>query len=294
MTEVFGTRHTNCTIGISELAKELKAATLARDLPGMADVDSSLLLFSREIKKHITVVYQANVRTKYSAATLGFIVKNALEAQTFPWTLHVENRLQVLSPELNELLHPYDYLQGRYEEALEEIPLLPSSSSVIHQDSRTLTGNPQREARIREISYLTITRFMPTLLDRKDRMTMATGLEVRVPYCDHRLVEYAWNIPWKMKAIDGVGKGLLRRALIGILPDEVLWRRKSPYPKTHHPHYLIAVRTWLHEILDDKTSPILPFLNLPALRNLLKLSDTMPSGRPWFGQLMEYLNYLPT
>ena len=213
--------------------------------------------------------------------------QEALDAQTFPWTLAVENRLQVLSPELNELLHPHDYLQRRYEEALAEIPLLPSSSSVIHQDSRTMTGNLQREARIREITYLTLTRFMTTLLDRKDRMTMATGLEVRVPFCDHRLVEYAWNIPWDMKAIDGVGKGLLRRALSGILPDDVLWRRKSPYPKTHHPIYLSTVRTWLREILEDKSSPILPFLNLPALRDLMKLSDNMPSGRPWFGQLMD-------
>ena len=287
MAKAFGTQHTNCTLKIPELVETLKAATLARDLPGMADVDSSLLLFSREIKKHITVGLSGECADEVFGGYPWFHRQDALEAQTFPWTLHVENRLQVLSPELNELLHPHDYLQGRYEEALAEIPLLPSSSSLIHQDSRTLNGNLQREARIREISYLTLTRFMPTLLDRKDRMTMATGLEVRVPFCDHRIVEYAWNIPWEMKAIDGVGKGLLRRALIGILPDDVLWRRKSPYPKTHHPSYLSTVRTWLSEILEDNTSPILPFLNLPALRDLMKLSDTMPSGRPWFGQLMD-------
>lgn len=287
MSKAFGTQHTNCTLEIPELIEALKAATLARDLPGMADVDSSLLLFSREIKKHVTVGLSGECADEVFGGYPWFHRQDALEAQTFPWTLHVENRLQVLSPELNELLHPHDYLLGRYEEALAEIPMLPSSSSVIHQDSRTMNGNLQHEARIREITYLTLTRFMPTLLDRKDRMTMATGLEVRVPYCDHRLVEYAWNIPWEMKAIDGREKGLLRRALSGILPDDVLWRRKSPYPKTHHPSYLLAVRTWLSEILEDKTSPILPFLNLPALRDLMKLSNTLPSGRPWFGQLMD-------
>lgn len=287
MTEAFATQHTNCTLEIPELAAALKAATLARDLPGMADVDSSLLLFSREIKKHITVGLSGECADEVFGGYPWFHRQDALEAQTFPWTLHVEDRLQILSPELNELLHPHDYLQERYEEALAEIPLLPSTSALIHKDSRTLSGNLQREARIREITYLTLTRFMPTLLDRKDRMTMATGLEVRVPFCDHRLVEYAWNIPWGMKALNGVGKGLLRHALSGILPDDVLWRRKSPYPKTHNPNYLLAVRTWLSEILEDNTSPILPFLNVPALRDLMKLSDTMPSGRPWFGQLMD-------
>ena len=287
MSNVFGTKQTNCTIKIPDLVEALKASTLARDLPGMADIDSSLLLFSREIKKHVTVGLSGECADEIFGGYPWFRRKEALESQTFPWTLTVGNRLQILSPELTELLRPHDYLQGRYEEALAEMPLLPSSSSVIHKDSRTLTGDQQREARIREISYLTITRFMPTLLDRKDRMTMSAGLEVRVPFCDHRLVEYAWNIPWEMKYAEGREKWLLRSALTGLLPDDVLWRRKSPYPKTHNPIYLAAVRTWLGQILDDSTSPILPFINIPALRDLMKLSDTMPSGHPFFGQLMD-------
>jgi len=286
VSRAFGTRHTNIAFDTPELVETLKAATLARDLPGMADVDASLLLFSREIKKKITVGLSGECADEVFGGYPWFHRPDALEAQTFPWALHVENRLQVLSPELLEHLQPHDYLSRRYEEALAEIPRLPGSS-VLHQDSRTLKGDLQREARIREITYLTLTRFMPTLLDRKDRMTMATGLEVRVPFCDHRLVEYAWNIPWEMKAFEGREKGLLRRALTGVLPDDVLWRRKSPYPKTHHPSYLSAVRTWLSEIIEDRTSPILPYLNLPALRDLMKLSDTIPSGRPWFGQLMD-------
>ncbi|MDR3540185.1 MAG: asparagine synthase (glutamine-hydrolyzing) [Desulfosporosinus sp.] len=287
VSQAFGTQHTNITFDTPELVEALKAATLARDLPGMADVDSSLLLFSREIKKNITVGLSGECADEVFGGYPWFHRQDALEAQTFPWALHVENRLQVLSPELIKRLQPHDYLSKRYEEALSEINHLPGSSTILHQDSRTLKGDLQREARIREITYLTLTRFMPTLLDRKDRMTMATGLEVRVPFCDHRLVEYAWNIPWEMKALEGREKGLLRRALTGVLPDDVLWRRKSPYPKTHHPSYLSAVRTWLSEIIEDKTSPLLPFLNLPALRDLMKLSDTLPSGRPWFGQLMD-------
>jgi asparagine synthetase B (glutamine-hydrolysing) len=86
-------------------------------------------------------------------------------------------------------------------------------------------------------THLNITRFMPTLLDRKDRMSMAVGLEVRVPYWEHRLVEYVWNVPWRMKSADGREKGLLRRAPAGVSPDDVLYRRKNPYPKTHNPAY---------------------------------------------------------
>ena len=286
MSEEFSTRHTICTFTIPDLAEALKAATSARDLPGMADIDSSLLLFSREIKKHVTVGLSGECADEIFGGYPWFHRPDCLAAETFPWALRVENRLEVLSPELVDFLKPTEYIKSRYEEALAEIKQLPGSAPV-HQDSRSVGEDQRREARIREISYLTITRFMPTLLDRKDRMTMAAGLEVRVPFCDHRIVEYAWNIPWEMKALDGREKGLLRHALTGILPEDVLWRRKSPYPKTHHPGYLELVRTWLREILADPSSPLLRFLNLPALENLMKLSDTMPSGRPFYGQLMD-------
>ncbi|WP_088186917.1 asparagine synthase (glutamine-hydrolyzing) [Desulfosporosinus sp. FKA] len=285
MSEAFSTQHTNCTFSIPDLVEALKTAATARDLPGMADVDSSLFLFSREIKKHVTVGLSGECADEVFGGYPWFHRPDSLAAETFPWALHVENRLQVLSPELIEFLQPYDYIRERYEEALAEISKLPGNAPV-HQDSRTVEER-QREARSREISYLTLTRFMPTLLDRKDRMTMATGLEVRVPFCDHRIVEYAWNIPWEMKALEGREKGLLRHALTGVLPEDVLWRRKSPYPKTHHPAYLQAVRSWLKEIVADPSSPLLPLINLPALKDLMKLSDTLPSGRPWFGQLMD-------
>jgi asparagine synthase (glutamine-hydrolyzing) len=287
VSKYFGTEHLTSSFDSPELVKALQDATLARDLPGMADVDASLLLFSRAIKQNVTVGLSGECADEVFGGYPWFRRPDSLAAQTFPWALKVENRLQVLSPELIDRLQPHDYLSTRYEEALAEISGLPGSSSNVCQDSRTLKGDLQHEARIREITYLTLTRFMPTLLDRKDRMTMATGLEVRVPFCDHRLVEYAWNIPWEMKALEGREKGLLRTALTGVLPDDVLWRRKSPYPKTHHPSYLSTVRSKLNEILEDSTSPILPLLNIPALRDLMKLSDTLPSGRPWFGQLMD-------
>jgi len=116
---------------------------------------------------------------------------------------------------------------------------------------------------------------------------MACGLEVRVPFCDHRLVEYVWSTPWSLQNVAGREKGLLRHALAGILPDDVLWRRKSPYPKTHNPNYLAAVSSWLTDILSNPNSPLIPLVNVPFVHDLIKRSCSLPLGYPWFGQLMD-------
>jgi asparagine synthase (glutamine-hydrolysing) len=179
--------------------------------------------------------------------------------------------MQWLSPEMQSVTRAHDYLQERYQEALAEVPRLP--------------GEDAKDARMREIFYLSLTRWMPTLLDRKDRMSMASGLEVRVPYCDHRLVEYVWNVPWHMKNFHDREKGLLRQALVGILPEDVLWRRKSPYPKTHNPSYLNAVRQWVLQILDDTSSPLRRIVDVDKVRAMAQPNAEI-SNIPWFGQLM--------
>lgn len=282
VSEHFQTKHHSFQFDTPELAEALITAVQARDLPGMADIDSSLYLFARQIKQNVTVGLSGECADEVFGGYPWFYREEALQAQTFPWALRLDHRLQILSPELIEKLQPQEYLATRYEEALAEVPPQPGKRKNVKDNMENW-----REARLREISYLTLTRFMPTLLDRKDRMTMAVGLEVRVPFCDHRLVEYVWKIPWQFKAWQGREKGLLRQALTGILPEDVLWRRKSPYPKTHNPSYLSTVRARLAEILEEPNSPLLPLLNLPALQELMKISDSLPSGRPWFGQLMD-------
>ncbi|MHB8158449.1 MAG: asparagine synthase (glutamine-hydrolyzing), partial [Desulfocucumaceae bacterium] len=224
----FDTVHHNIVISTEDLIDALKMAVLANDLPGMADVDSSLYLFCREIKKDATVALSGESADEVFGGYPWFYNEDSLSGDTFPWVRMVRERASLLEPGLAEAIRPEDYVANRYREALEEVPRLP--------------GESPRDARIREMFYLNITRFMPTLLDRKDRMSMAVGLEVRVPFCDHRLVEYAWNIPWWMKSYGLREKGILRRALEGILPGDVLERRKSPYPKTHNPLYLETVR----------------------------------------------------
>jgi len=126
---------------------------------------------------------------------------------------------------------------------------------------------------------------MTTLLERKERMSMGASLEVRVPFADHRLVEYMWNVPWEMKMVGNKEKGILRKALEGILPHDVLYRKKSPYPKTHNPHYTNAVKNWLKDLTSDGSSPLYEFFDRQKLTNIIE-SGGEDFKVPWFGQLM--------
>lgn len=271
MTDHLGTEHHYIEFDTPELVESLKAAVLARDTPGMADVDGSLYLFCREIKKEATVAISGEAADEIFGGYPWFHSEEALEANTFPWSLKLANRVNILAPDFVDWIKPVEYVSNRYQQALSEVP--------------RLAGETKAQNRMREMSYLNITRFMPTLLDRKDRMSMAVGLEVRVPFCDHRLVEYVWNIPWEIKTSGDREKGILRKALRGVLPEDVLTRKKSPYPKTHNPNYLTAVRKWVLEILDDPTSPLLPFIDVKKIRALAS-SESNDFDLPWFGQLM--------
>ncbi|QAY65131.1 asparagine synthase (glutamine-hydrolyzing) [Paenibacillus protaetiae] len=271
MTSFLGTVHHDIQFDTPELAGALYDATIARDYPGMADVDASLLLFCREIKKEATVAISGEAADEVFGGYPWFHREDALSAETFPWSLATAMRAGILNPEVAEWIRPAEYIADRYADAIAEVPYLGNESEA--------------ERKMRKMSYLNITRFMPTLLDRKDRMSMAAGLEVRVPFCDHRLVQYVWNIPWEIKTSGDREKGILRKALRGILPEDVLTRKKSPYPKTHNPNYLAAVKGMLLDVLNDSSSPLLPLIDTAKVRELAE-SDSAKSNIPWFGQLM--------
>ncbi|MEK4664467.1 asparagine synthase (glutamine-hydrolyzing) [Priestia sp. FSL H7-0729] len=271
MVEELKTDHHWIEIENGELVHALTQAMLVRDLPGMADVDSSLYLFCKEIKKGATVAISGEAADEVFGGYPWFHRDEMLNSGTFPWSVAPDMRAGLLSPDIREWIRPLDYLADRYSDAVAEVPLLD--------------GETGKAAQMRVMSYLNITRFMPTLLDRKDRMSMGAGLEVRVPFCDHRLIQYVFNIPWEMKITGGREKGILRKALEGVLPDDVLYRKKSPYPKTHNPQYLAAVKQQVLDILDDPTSPILPLIDKTQIRNLASSPDAA-SNLPWFGQLM--------
>lgn len=254
-----------------ELAHRLEDAVKTRDLPGMADVDSSLLWFCEQIKQNFTVALSGECADEIFGGYPWFYKQELLNDDSFPWMKSQDEREQLLRPHWQKKLDLKGYVKDRYNETLKEVP--------------QLAGESQLEARRREMFYLNMVWFMSTLLERKDRMSMGASLEVRVPFADHRIVEYAWNIPWDMKMLHGREKGILRKALEGVLPNDVLYRKKSPYPKTHHPDYMKLVKGMLTNILDKKTSPILDLVSKQKVKDIID-SNGASFKVPWFGQLM--------
>ncbi len=271
VSDALHTRHHRILLDTPDLVDNLLASMRARDLPGMADVDTSLLVFAREIKRDATVGLSGEAADEIFGGYPWFHHPDAIRADTFPWARRLRDRVSILSGDFTSYIRPFEYVEDRYQEALEEVP--------------RLNGETPFAARIREIGYLTLTRFLPTLLDRKDRMTMAVGLEVRVPFCDHRLVEYVWNIPWAMKTEGDQRKVILRQAMRGLLSDDVLWRQKSPYPSTPNPSYFAAMRSGLEEILHDSTSPLHQVVDVERVRDVMR-QGPQAEQIPWFGQLM--------
>lgn len=280
VSEYSGTNHRILTCSKKHLADYLYPALYCKDLPGMADVDASLYYYCKEIKKSHTVLLSGECSDEIFGGYPWFRDKNAFERNAFPWCYDLSLRNNVLKESVRKTLRLDDYSKARYEETIKATPI---------NDLDT-----PEEARRREISYLNIIWFMSNLLDRKDRMSMASGLEVRVPFCDYKLVEYVWNIPWEMKNKDNISKSILRKSAEGILPHDVLYRKKSPYPKTHDPAYEKDVKLRLAEVISNPDAPINALCDYGELKKLT-LSDTSDYGKPFFGQLMalpQFIGYL--
>lgn len=268
MVEDIKTNHRKFIINNADLAYALEEALDARDVPGMADIDSSLLLFCREIKKDFTVGVSGECADEIFGGYPWYHNKDILFDKTFPWSKSLDVRKAIVKDGV--LKNSDEYVYSKYQATVDSTDKL-SSDSVL-------------ESRMREMFMLNVNWFMQTLLDRKDRMTMYNGLEVRVPFCDHRLVEYAYNMPWEMKSLDGREKGIVREAMRGLLPEEVLWRKKSPYPKTHNPIYMKIVTDKVDNILKDKDSIVAQMINKQSIEDIKNNPYGLKS--PWYGQLM--------
>lgn len=242
----------------------------AHDLPCMADIDSSLLYFCKEVSKHHKVVLTGESADEVFGGYPWFHKEEFLTGNTFPWTPFLDPRKKVLSDDLIRQLHMDEYVKRIYDQSVSEIPVLPRENET--------------EANRRRIAYLNIRYFMQTLLNRMDRTSMHSGLEARVPFADKALVEYVFNTPWEMKAKDGVVKNVLRQSAKGLLPDEILFRRKSPYPKTYHPGYEQLLSDRLKDVLSSCNAPILELVDKERVLRFLDASKDY--GTPWYGQLM--------
>ena len=270
MAEFIKSNHKNVVLNHKDLVLALKESTLARDLPGMADVDSSLLLFCKEIRKNFVVSLSGECADEIFGGYPWYTNEEMLNAKTFPWSRAVGMRKSILNEKIKkfniEECAEYEYLK-----TLKEVPHFENED--------------KKNYRMKEMFYLNLKWFMVNLLNRKDRCSMYNSLEVRVPFADIRIVEYAFNLPAEIKLLHGREKGILRKVLEGVLPEDVVYRKKSPYPKTHNPIYTEMVCKEMNKILSDNNSPILEIIDKKVVKEIVD-TEGKSYTTPWFGQLM--------
>ena len=264
------TRHTYLECDEERLAELLGESMRSKDLPGMADVDASLLYFCGLVKRDNKVALTGECADEIFGGYPWFYREELLNSGTFPWSRNYDAREELLCDDFRHKLAIRDYAAEIYAASVREVP--------------TLDGETPEQANRRKIAYLNIKWFMQTLLDRMDRASMHSGLEARVPFADHRIMEYLFNVPWEFKYRDGVEKHLLRTATADLLPRELLFRKKSPYPKTYNPNYERILRDRLLSIISDTASPLNALIDPVKVRRFL--GQPAEYGKPWFGQLM--------
>ena len=268
MEETLNSRQSRTVLSPRDLADCLEEATIARDLPGMADVDFSLLAFCREIRRDVTVALSGECADEIFGGYPWYRDPEVRALEGFPWAQNTRTRASLLGEGLRGRLNPEEFVMDAYRKTCRESDILPGVSA--------------QERRMKEMVNLNFKWFMQTLLDRKDRMSMYCSLEVRVPFCDYRIAEYLYGVPWEYKDYRSQEKGLLRYAMRGLLPEEVLYRKKSPYPKTFDPEYERIMDSRLRRTLNRGDSPLEALVDREALETLLDEE----SPWPWYGQLM--------
>jgi asparagine synthase (glutamine-hydrolysing) len=269
MSKKFKTKHHYKIITQKALAKYLKESVIARDLPGMADIDSSLLWFSKQIRKKHKVILSGECADEIFGGYPWFYREEVKNREYFPWLDSIENRSKLLKKELQEKLKLKEFMKTQYENILKEVPITKNKS----------------EQQYKNLFYLNMTYFMPTLLERKDRMTMRGSIEARVPLADTKLIEYLWNLPWEYKYHNNQEKGILRDAYKYLLPEQIINRKKNPYPKTHNPKYTNIVIKLLKKKLKNKNSILHKLFDEEKLKELIETKGES-FETPWFGQLM--------
>lgn len=270
MRAAYPVRHTILECDETTLPDLILKMVEAKDLPGMTDIDASLLYFCSIVKRYNKVALTGECADEIFGGYPWFYRQDLLSADGFPWSSDMHPRTMLLRDEAVQRLNLEDYAHHKYEESCRQTP--------------TLDGESKEEARRRQISWLNMRWFMQTLLDRMDRTSMFCALEARVPFADRRIVEYLYNVPWEMKYQNGVEKALLRDACADLLPPEILHRKKSPYPKTYAPQYEQMLAAQLSKLLKDSNAPIHRFVDTKKTENFLV--SPKDYGRPWFGQLM--------
>jgi asparagine synthase (glutamine-hydrolysing) len=261
--EFIGARHSTVLLSADDLVTAQWEPLAAHDLPTMGDMWTSAYLLFREIRQQSTVALSGESADEVFGGYPWYHVPAMLNAPTFPWAAG-GSWAPLLLPSVRSSVRLEEYAADRYSDALAGVP--------------RLDGEGPSDRRIREVLYLGLTHWLPFLLDRKDRLSMAVGLEVRVPFCDHRLVEYVFNVPWAMKEAGGIEKGLLRTASAGLLSDELLQRRKSIYPGAADPVYERTVDAQLRALLAAPDAPLFDLIDRNALAAAYQRDPLLPGA----------------
>jgi asparagine synthase (glutamine-hydrolysing) len=273
VAEHVGSTHADIVLDSAFLAdpRVREAVVRARDCPaGVGDLDASLLELFRAVRREATVVLSGEGADEIFGGYRWFHLPEVQRADNFPWiamsspSSPFSHPAGLFTPDLNRALDLPGYTAGNYADALTEVEHLP--------------GDNEHTRRMRVLCYLHLTRHMQQLLDRKDRISMAVGLEVRVPYCDHRLLEYVYNVPWELKASQGQEKSLLRDAVRDLLPETVVDRTKSQYPTSQDPRYAAALLRQAGELLADGQSPLFDLVDRGWLREATAQSPEQVQG----------------
>jgi asparagine synthase (glutamine-hydrolysing) len=268
-----GSDHTDIVLDHNQLADPdvRRRVITARDLPlSFGDLDVSLYLLFKAIRAQSTVALSGESADEIFGGYRQFHDPTVQQTDDFPWIAIKEESLfdttaQMYTQPVNSAVDVETYKRDRYAEAVAEVARVDGEDDFTH--------------RMRVMSYLHLTRFVRILLDRKDRMSMAVGLEVRVPFCDHRLVEYVYNTPWSLKTFDGREKSLLRGAARDVLPESVVQRVKSPYPSTSDPQYGAEIQRQVKDLLSSDNDALFGLIDRAALEQLTGLDSlTLPAG----------------
>lgn len=271
MSEFIGSEHTNVVIDTPQLADALYDSTVARDAAGMADVDSSLYLFCKEVRKSFVVAVSGECADEIFGGYPWFRNEEMLNRSGFPWAAASNERYGLLRQDVLRNVSPEEYVNSAAEKTLALTSYLDTDTAV--------------DRKMRGMFMLNFYWFMQTLLTRKDRCSMAHGLEVRVPFCDHRIVQYAYNIPSHIKFLRQREKGVVRLAAERILPSDVAWRKKSPYPKTHNPDYTALMLERFSNALERPDCRLCEIMDRNRLKELAD-SEGAAFQKNWYGQLM--------
>lgn len=270
MLQAYPLNHTPLECSPTQLATLLPQAMKARNYPGMADIDASLLYFCSRIASTHHAALTGECADEIFGGYPWYYKPELFQLDQFPWSWDFGSRCNFLNPDLFPKQRLEEYAHHYFTTTMREAPIISEESMVA--------------TRHRQLTYLNLHWFMQTLLERMDRMGRFCGLEGKVPFADHRILEYLYNVPWEMKYKNGIEKALLRDAFKTLLPLEILHRKKSPYPKTYHPDYDAAIIQLFLQLIQDPTAPIQHLIHPAAAFEFVQNYKSM--GRPWYGQLM--------